>query len=230
MTSLRGSAVGLFGLLLLVGEARAAHSTTAGPPATPSKVQLFALNTRETLRLGLDRKGHFDGVFMKSFRRFLRCHHTGRTHPMSERLARLLYETSRHFNWRRLLVVAGYRAPTVAREKGNPKSPHTSGLACDFRVEGVTNETVRDYLRNTFAKVGVGYYPNSDFVHLDVRPKRSAYWVDYSAPGKPAQYLKSAADEDDEDLTEEVAADKGAVPPAESENSGAKTPSAATAQ
>ena len=54
------------------------------------------------------------------------------------------------------------------------------GLACDFRVVGVGNTQLRDYLRQTFKKVGVGYYPNSSFVHLDVRKDQSAFWIDYS--------------------------------------------------
>src|SRR5215831_5963098 len=54
--------------------------------------------------------------------------------------------------------VAGYRHPEVAK---NPHSPHMKGLACDFRVAGVKNTTLRDYLRRNFNKVGVGYYPNS---------------------------------------------------------------------
>ena len=58
------------------------------------------------------------------------------------------------------------------------------GLACDFRVEGVKTTELRDYLRATFDKVGVGYYPNSTFVHLDVRKDRSAFWIDYSGPGR----------------------------------------------
>ena len=37
-------------------------------------------------------------------------------------------------------------------------------------------------------KVGVGYYPNSSFVHLDVRKDRSAFWIDYSGPGERAVY------------------------------------------
>jgi hypothetical protein len=62
------------------------------------------------------------------------------------------------------------------------------GLACDFRVEGVKTAELRDYLRRTFEKVGVGYYPNSSFVHLDVRKDRSAFWIDYSGPGERAAY------------------------------------------
>ena len=55
-------------------------------------------------------------------------------------------------------MVSGYRHPDVAK---NPHSPHMKGLACDFRVEGVKTTELRDYLRRTFDKVGVGYYPNS---------------------------------------------------------------------
>jgi Bacterial protein of unknown function (DUF882) len=82
-------------------------------------------------------------------------------------------------------VVSGYRHPDVAK---NPHSPHMKGLACDFRVEGVKTAELRDYLRRTFDKVGVGYYPNSSFVHLDVRKDRSAFWIDYSGPGERAVY------------------------------------------
>ena len=58
------------------------------------------------------------------------------------------------------------------------------GLACDFRVVGVKNTELRDYLRHAFKHVGVGYYPNSSFVHLDVRQGASAFWIDYSGPGE----------------------------------------------
>jgi hypothetical protein len=58
-------------------------------------------------------------------------------------------------------------------------------------VEGVKNTDLRDYLRKSFKKVGVGYYPNSTFVHLDVRKDRSAFWIDYSGPGDRAMYSET---------------------------------------
>jgi hypothetical protein len=69
------------------------------------------------------------------------------------------------------------------------------GLACDFRVEGIKTTELRDYLRKTFEKVGVGYYPNSTFVHLDVRKDRSAFWIDYSGPGERAVYSENPNDD-----------------------------------
>jgi hypothetical protein len=39
-----------------------------------------------------------------------------------------------------------------------------------------------------FKNVGVGFYPNSLFVHFDVREK-NAYWIDLSSPGRRPSYL-----------------------------------------
>src|SRR5262249_37193718 len=63
------------------------------------------------------------------------------------------------------------------------------GRAVDFMVRGVRNETVRDFCR-TLRNVGVGYYPNSSFVHLDARTS-NAYWVDYAGPGQGPRYHPS---------------------------------------
>jgi uncharacterized protein YcbK (DUF882 family) len=183
---------------------------TAPPPPAPAAT-LLALNTHETYLLRPDHTGRFTRAGLRGWNHFLRCHHTGRVHAMSTRLAQLIYEVDKHFDWKRVIVVAGYRAPRIAREKGNPKSPHKKGVACDFRIEGVPNSELRDYER-TLPHVGVGYYPNSEFVHLDVDPlrsKRSAFWIDYSRPGERARYSKNPeADLENEERT----ADNGDVP------------------
>lgn len=179
-------------------EATRAKKVEAQPAAPAS---LVALNTHETFSLRPDRSGRFDGKQLRAFANFLRCHHTGKKHAIAPRLLQLLYATAKHFDFQRLVVVAGYRAPKVARQKGNPRSPHKQGVACDFRIEGVANTTLRDYLRTKFDRVGVGYYPNSGFIHLDVRGK-SAFWIDESRPGERARYTR----ETDEALALERAA------------------------
>jgi uncharacterized protein YcbK (DUF882 family) len=186
----------LVALLLSSLPAFAARPSSAARPAhaprkRPPPVEMTALNTHETFTLQPDAAGRFSARELHGWNRFLRCHHTGRVHQMATRLASLIYETSKHFQFGKILVVAGYRAPRIARQKGNPKSPHKRGLACDFRIEGVANTELRDYLRGAFGRVGIGYYPNSDFVHLDVRQKQSAFWIDYSGPGERARYSKS---------------------------------------
>jgi len=44
--------------------------------------------------------------------------------------------------------------------------------------------------------VGVGYYPNSVFIHLDSRD-RDGYWIDYSRPGEKAIYGKAGMTADE---------------------------------
>jgi uncharacterized protein YcbK (DUF882 family) len=151
-------------------------------------VELYQINTKETLMLRFqDDRGRPIKGWQKRFDRFMRCHVTGATHRMDPRLARLMYQTARHYDGHRFEVVSGYRHPKVAR---NPRSPHKQGLACDFRLSGIPNTVLRDYLRKAYDHVGVGYYPNSVFVHLDVRKNNgaSAFWIDYSGPGQPALY------------------------------------------
>jgi uncharacterized protein YcbK (DUF882 family) len=153
-------------------------------------IEMFQINTKETLKLRFyDDKGMPIKNWKKRFDRFMRCHNTGTVFKMDARLPRMLYQTARHFEGQRLEVISGYRSPKVAK---NPKSPHKDGVACDFRVAGIANAVLRDYLRKTFDHVGVGYYPSSPFVHLDNRKKGpSAFWIDYSGPGQAAEYSEN---------------------------------------
>jgi uncharacterized protein YcbK (DUF882 family) len=173
----------------------------ARKPARKSKrasryapVELYAINTKETLRLRFyDDRGRPIRRWQKRFNRFMRCHQTGKVFRMDRRLAQMLYQVGRHYEGHRLEIVSGYRHPKVAK---NPKSPHKRGVACDFRVAGIANATLRDYLRKTFAHAGVGYYPHSVFVHLDNRGKGpAAFWIDYSGPGEAAFYAENPVED-----------------------------------
>ncbi|HEX4335016.1 MAG TPA: DUF882 domain-containing protein [Polyangiaceae bacterium] len=103
---------------------------------------------------------------------------TGTMHEIDERLVKLVVRVSDTFGGRPVRVVSGYREHSFFEE-----SKHKIGRAFDFSIPGVPNALLRDYLR-TLPNVGVGYYPNSTHVHLDVR-EASAYWVDEAAPGEP---------------------------------------------
>lgn len=191
-------------------------------------IELEHLTTHATYKLRPDSpRGGFSAAKLRALAQLLRCHHTGKRHAISERLIQILYATARHYHNAKLRIIAGYRAPQIARQKGNPRSPHKRGVACDFQVAGVTNEEVRDYLRQTYSKIGLGYYPHAGFVHVDVGRTRAAYWIDYSRPGERARY-----DRDDRDgrtgraeATEPTAAQTAAMAarqeaPAEDEQGG----------
>jgi hypothetical protein len=90
-----------------------------------------------------------------------------------------------HFRAKKVIVVSGYRPSSVG-------SFHQSGHALDFLLDGVRNEALVAFCR-TLEDTGCGYYPNSSFVHMDVRPGGTGhpYWIDSSGPGERAHYVSS---------------------------------------
>jgi hypothetical protein len=104
-------------------------------------------------------------------------------HP---RLVWLVQRIADAFPRRMVYVISGYRPEAPAA------SLHHRGRALDLFVHGVNNASLFRYCR-TLRDVGCGYYPNSNFVHIDIRPFGSprVYWVDTAGPGEPAQYVDS---------------------------------------
>lgn len=90
-----------------------------------------------------------------------------------------------HFPGKTITMVSGYRP----QSKG---SPHQAARALDIRIDGVTNEALVTFCK-TMPDTGCGYYPNSYFVHVDVRPAGvgHVYWIDVSGPGEKPQYVKT---------------------------------------
>lgn len=78
----------------------------------------------------------------------------------------------------RYQLISGYRSPATnaklaaASDGVSSKSLHMEGRAIDVRLEGLPTAKLRDL---ALAKQvgGVGYYPQSDFVHLDLGRVRS---------------------------------------------------------
>jgi uncharacterized protein YcbK (DUF882 family) len=141
--------------------------------------------SKETLRVRLfDKAGKPDPKARQRLARFLRDRENDEGRRPHIRLMRVLSYVADHFNGRTIIVVSAYRS---VGNGNNGASRHASGEAIDIRVEGVPNEVLRDYCL-TLSKVGVGYYPRSSFVHVDVRSK-AVYWVDWSRPGEPPLYL-----------------------------------------
>jgi hypothetical protein len=85
----------------------------------------------------------------------------------------------------KVLLVSGYRP----RSSG---SYHQSGRALDFRIDGVQNEALVAFCK-TLPDTGCGYYPNSLFVHMDVRDAGAGHvaWIDVSRPGEAPKYVSA---------------------------------------
>jgi len=187
-------------------------------PAAPAKERdhsedhtIHAVRLGEEFRIRMrDAHGHIPPSAIGAFERLMR--QGTAMHPPDARLLALVAIVSNHFGNKVIEVVSGYRAYTPTQY--SPHSNHNYGRALDFRVRGVRNESVWEFCR-TLRSAGCGYYPNSTFVHLDVRDTK-AYWVDRSRPGEPPKYDRpgAAADEGASDVPAEPAE------PAEGDRSG----------
>jgi uncharacterized protein YcbK (DUF882 family) len=159
-------------------------TTYAMKAKTPGVIHLkrIASTEEQDIRVG-DKHGKVSDTAAKSVEKLLRSQ-SGVSHPIDKRLVQLLGVMSNHFGSRKIEVVSGFRPYTPTQY--TPHSNHNHGKAVDFRVLGVPNEAVRDFCR-TLKDVGCGYYPNSTFVHMDVRAN-NAFWIDFSKPGEPPRY------------------------------------------
>lgn len=160
-----------------------------GRPRAPGVVTLYRVATRQRTRFRLvDARVRASRAAIRRMAQLMRPRDSRpreRFPNPPARLIEILARISDHFGGRVIHVVSGFRhAGGYTRET----SQHTHGNALDIRIDGVPNTELRDYVR-TFDRVGVGYYPRSTFVHVDVRA-RSAYWVDWSRPGEAPQYQR----------------------------------------
>lgn len=109
-------------------------------------------------------------------------------HRVDAKLLEKLQAVSDHFGHGHgvaMHIVSGFRPNSVG-------SYHASAQALDFRVDGVRNEELVQFCK-TLDDTGCGYYPNSSFVHMDVRPVGTGHvsWIDASGPGEAAHYVSA---------------------------------------
>jgi hypothetical protein len=146
----------------------------ANPPAFPPLV-IAPVNGGERISIVPQREdgGFTDADVAVAARAFAPAHGQQKIHAIAPHLLDLVYRAMRHFDAPLVHLVSGYRADRAG-------SRHTQGRAIDMVLPGVSNEELADYVR-TFGFVGVGVYPKSGFVHLDVRDA-SFFWLDDSLP------------------------------------------------
>lgn len=160
-----------------------------GTPKRPGRAELYRVATKQSLMISLvDPRGRVRSAAPGQLAAFLRPRNSTKIKAPQKRLIALLAQVSDHFGGRKIQVVSGYR---LAGGYTSHESRHVAGAAIDLHVEGVPNRSLCDYLRH-FDDVGVGFYPNSTFVHFDVRD-RNAYWIDVSGPGQKPLYLTKDA-------------------------------------
>lgn len=166
--------LGVAGMAAVLAPGRGAASE-----ADARVLALRSVHTGEFVRATYWADGRYLGEGLSQIDRLLRDHRTNDVHPMDRRLLSLLDELRGQLDTREPFeVISGYRSPAtnatlVSTTNGvSPTSLHVVGMAIDIRIPGRPLRSVRDTAWDLRAG-GVGYYPDSDFVHVDVGRVRS---------------------------------------------------------
>jgi len=154
------------------------HRALAPKPAAPTTpISLVNLWTHEVLPV--DPTWPARAPDEQAVDRFLRCHFTNQSTQMDPRLVGVLLAAAARFHENVVEVVSGYRAPKyqlALRKKGHEvgrDSQHPLGHAVDFRLPGLATRKLLRFVRS-LGRGGVGFYPDSEFVHTDTGPVR--FW------------------------------------------------------
>lgn len=137
------------------------------------------LHTDERLHVDYWRDGNYDRKALGKINHVLRDHYSGDVYPMNVRLMDLLYDLQHRLgNSGAIEIISGYRSPKtnlhLAHLSGGVahNSYHMRGMAIDLRMNG-TSLTKIHKTAMTMRRGGVGFYPDSQFVHVDVGPVRT---------------------------------------------------------
>ncbi len=157
-----------------LGLAAPALGATAASASVPRSLSVLNLHTGERIAATYFEAGRYLPDALAALDRVLRDHRTGEVHPMSPGLIDLVAGLAGRFGQPDAVqVISGYRSPASnaalhARSSGvATKSLHMQGMAMDIRISGVPLPRLRDAAL-ALGRGGVGYYPDSDFVHVDV--------------------------------------------------------------
>jgi uncharacterized protein YcbK (DUF882 family) len=147
-------------------------------PAAPHTVtvELYDVNANRSAVFQIPLDGQLPREQAIEVGRFFGCHRTGRSKPIHPGTLAMLAEVAQRYPGHVIELVSGYRASPEERRT----SPHRGARAIDFRVRGVKTTEIRDWLWSTHEKVGIGWYPHSNFLHMDVRPdKKDTAWTQH---------------------------------------------------
>jgi uncharacterized protein YcbK (DUF882 family) len=140
----------------------------------------YNTHTNERLHVCYSRNGKYDIKALSKINHILRDHRSGEVKAINTQLLELLHALSHKTNPQEPFhVISGYRSPATnkkLRKNSNrvaSRSLHMQGKAIDIRIPGFKTRQLRNVARKM--KIGgVGYYPKSDFVHVDIG--RVRYW------------------------------------------------------
>ena len=143
------------------------------------EIALHNVHTDEEMTIVCCPEQQYDRRLIQRFSHFLRDHHSDEVRFMDPALIDLLYAVSAFTgSTGTIQILSGYRSQETnswLRKMSHgvaEHSMHIEGKAVDIRMTDVGTRTIRQ-VALALQQGGVGYYPRSNFVHLDTGRVRS---------------------------------------------------------
>jgi len=174
---LKTGALAIFAAPILAEAATAKTSSLSN--LSERSLSFFNLHTTESLKTVYWERGNYVPSSLVEINRVLRDHRTDETYEMDPQLLDLLCDLRLRLDTRESFqIISGYRSPAtnaMLNSKSSAvatRSLHMDGKAIDIRIPGRALSLLRKTALSMKAG-GVGYYPSSNFVHVDVGRVRS---------------------------------------------------------
>jgi uncharacterized protein YcbK (DUF882 family) len=162
------------------GASLLAPNLHAALPQAERSLRLHNLHTGEQLRTTYWADGDYIGEELAAINHLLRDHRSGEVVAIDTALLERLHALQQRFGGKDTFqVISGYRSPATnaALRSHNSavakRSLHMQGRAIDIRLPGVELKALRQAALAQQAG-GVGYYPRSNFIHIDTG--RTRFW------------------------------------------------------
>lgn len=138
------------------------------------ELHLYNIHTGEFVKTTFKQAGEYDQQGLSELDHLLRDHRSGESTLISRTLLDDIYTLQELFKPNQAIeIISGYRSPKTnqkLREMGHgvaKRSLHMQGKAIDIRIPGINLGQVRKAAL-ALKSGGVGYYPKSGFIHIDV--------------------------------------------------------------
>jgi len=166
--------VGAMLFLIALGAAHAQAPGATSARAAEHSLQLYNTHTNEKIDIVYRRGDQYMQIALAKLDYFLRDHNTNEVRHFDPRLYDILSDLTASVGrpGGEIDIVCGYRTTSTnaalrAHTTGVAKnSLHIQAEAIDLRMPGVDTLRLRKAAL-ALARGGVGYYPHSDFIHVD---------------------------------------------------------------
>ena len=148
------------------------------PAIEARRIVLKNLHTDEALDAVYWERGAYVPDALAEVNKVLRDYRTGEVHEIHPDLLDLVSDLhAKVGSWSPIQVISGYRSPqtnAMLHERSAEVAKHSlhmDGMAMDLHMQDIDLSYLHEAALD-MSRGGVGYYPQSNFVHVDVGPVR----------------------------------------------------------